>query len=91
MTTLDLESEIPDEHPHKHSVEHALRDLLSGLPGSWKASISRGRVGYWWALRLEGPGLDWTLIVDPKDQNPDFIHTRIGAVLWAGGFGAPKR
>lgn len=89
--TLSLESEIPEEHPEKSSVEEALRDVLNGLPGSWKASISRGRIGYWWALRVEGPGLDWTVILDAKDQNAGFIHSRVAAVLWAGGFGGAKR
>jgi len=83
---LSLESEIPEGHPQKGPIERALRDLLTGLPGPWKASITRARTGYWWAIRVEGPGVDWTMVLDAKDQNPGFIHSRVGAVLWAGGF-----
>jgi hypothetical protein len=87
---LVLESEIPEDHPQKRAIEDALREVVGGLPGSWKVTISRARIGHWLALRIEGPGLDWTLIMDAGDQNPEFIHHRIGAVLWAGGLGGAR-
>lgn len=91
MDQLVLESEIPADHPEKQAIEGALREVVRDLPGAWKVTVTRGRIGQWLAFRIQGPGLDWTLVLDPKDQNADAIRSRVGAVLWAGGMRRPPR
>lgn len=87
LGTLTLLSEIPRGHPKKKAVEDAIKESLWGLPASWKAQIAR--VATWWAIRVEGPGFDWTLIVDPDEQGPrsiqDSIRAALRSIRWAAG------
>lgn len=87
MGALTLSSEIPRGHPGKRAIEEAIKEALRGLPASWRAHIAR--VASWWAIRIEGPGFDWTLIVDRDEPGPrsiqDSIRTALRSVRWAAG------
>jgi hypothetical protein len=85
MDRVTVVSEIPATHPGKRVIENASREALRGLIGSWTLAIRVARGGSWWLLRLEGPGFDRTLIVDPPEQKPAIVQARLREILRDAG------
>jgi hypothetical protein len=82
MTTVQIRSEIPSWEPCKESVETAIRDAFSGLPGKWRVEIICSRIAERWMVRIDGPAVEWYLSLTGGEQrDPEAVAVRIKAAL----------
>ena len=76
---------VPDDHPAKRSIEDAVREALSAVPGPWRAHLGPARLAPWWVLVIQRPrdGFRTTLLVAPENQDAAAIGQGIGQALRA--------
>jgi hypothetical protein len=71
---VDIQSGIPNEHPHKRAIEGALEQALAVGGGHWKVWITVPTGGTWWGLRIKGPSVEWVeTLQGANDQTPEAI------------------
>ncbi len=77
-----LESEIPAAHPEKLATEAALRTVLTGLRGRWRARILCSRRDTWWMVLVEGPKFRWSgFFRDSSEQTAQAVIRRVTRAL----------
>jgi hypothetical protein len=75
---VEVQSGIPEEHPHKGEIESALRRVFSAAGGRWRVWITVPAGGTWWGLRIHGPAIDWVeTLQGAEDQTPAAIVERV--------------
>ena len=82
MSNVEVRSEIPSWEPSKESVETAIRDAFSGLPGAWRAEILCSRLAERWMVRIKGPAFEWYLTLNGDERHdPEAVAVRFQAAL----------
>ena len=85
MNQVTFSSEVPAGHAVRWAIQGALKQGALRLRGNWSLSLRDARGGGWWLLRVEGPDFSRTLIVEPAEQEPAIILTRLEECLREAG------
>jgi hypothetical protein len=85
MNHVTFSSEVPAGHAVRFALQGALKQGALRLRGNWSMSLRDARGGGWWLLRVEGPDFCRTLIVEPAEQKPATILTRLEECLREAG------
>jgi hypothetical protein len=76
--TVEIQSGIPEEHPHKAEVEDALTRTLAAAGGHWRVWVTVPSGGTWWGLRIHGPSIEWVeTLQGAEDQTPEAVAARV--------------
>ena len=82
---VDLDSEIPDDHPGKSAIETAVAGAFAGVGGKWRVSILVQERSSWWGLRVENGSVCWTGTIDgPEEQTPEYLAGRVREAVQLG-------
>ena len=82
MTSLEIRSEIPSWEPCRESVEAAIRDAFSSLPGRWRVEILCSRLAERWMVRINGPAFEWYLTLTGEERHdPEAVAVRLQTAL----------
>jgi hypothetical protein len=82
---LELNSEIPEDHPDKEAIETAVAGAFAGVRGKWHVSILVQEKASWWGVRVEGPSVAWTGTLEgPEEQSPEFLSGRVREAVQLG-------
>ncbi len=74
---VNIESDIPTDHPDRIAVESAIREGLDGVGGSWRAGIMQVQGAPWWVVYVHEvqKGFKRSALLDsPPKQRPDSVR-----------------
>jgi hypothetical protein len=71
-----LESYIPESHPHKIAVEKTLLEMTRLPGGPWRVEVRPARAYDWWFVRVvaRGCGFRHTMALSPQQQNAESVR-----------------
>jgi hypothetical protein len=79
---IQLESEIPADHPARRQVEEAIREELAPFPWKWHVRILCNAREGWWAVLVTSPHFETTTFLHgPADQQGGTIRARLRSRL----------
>lgn len=82
---VQLDSEIPDDHPAKAAIETAVAGAFAGVRGRWRVAILVPPQAPWWGIRVEGASFCWTGTLEgPEEQSADFLGGRVREAVRLG-------
>jgi hypothetical protein len=82
LERIELESEIPADHPARRQVEDAIREELAAFPWKWQVRILCNASEGWWAVLVSSRHFETTTFLHgPADQRGGTVRARLRSRL----------